>query len=305
MMKLNVKDGCPLCGAPLEQAKLCCAGCGEEIEQADGYGCLTFEPSYQRIYCHACKTAFEPYLCGDVERELLRGVREGLVARSEGRNLSCWPLCSFSGEDADLSPEGCTGIKRISGTDEARILFEVGGHKTVCGMGCLPGIGSRERHEAFEERVREYVCHSGFSADFDGEDFTLSYSDTIAAEAVLVDGVADIQATVEKIIGEAKSRTDAFEQEMVGLDKIVDSLYKETCARILMDVALAAGPLDREQLSIELREVVDSSGYFLEPLAKKLEGLAESLGDCNKEAWGCSVEASCEAWIEAELDAEL
>lgn len=286
---------CPLCGAEPDRASLNCVCCGEKLT-LQKLDLLTGQPSvvqpdreynYEvQVRCEACKGAFPAYLCQAETFEMLKVLRETIMEDSEGRNKDCWPLCSFDGKDADLEPSGCTGIRRIVGVNQDKVLFEVGGHKTVVDSDCLPHSpshdGLTESHrEEFDERARDYVCHSGFAAEHDGDGaWVISFSDVIA---VAFDETPD--ATAAKVYAEAKTRTDAFQKEMAGLDRIMNHLFATGCANIMADVAVATGPNDLEALQADLQDVYGDGDPGTKVLMESILQAARSDKDFTAETW--------------------
>src|SRR5262252_8149868 len=98
---------------------------------------------------------------------LIAAVRQ----RDQGRNQKCWSVLSFGGKDADLDPEGCTGIKAIRWKDEETLLVDVGGHKTV----------AYEGTDAQIEEQWDFLTDAlwGLDADGDGEEITMSFAETL------------------------------------------------------------------------------------------------------------------------------
>jgi len=230
---------CPLCGAAAAKAKLACPCCKQVVVLTRNLELRVHD--IERLHCHACKTSFPTYLIGAEERELIDGVKKALKEQDEGRNQSCWPLVSFGWKDADLDAEGCTGIKRIVDAVEDKLIFEIGGHKTFVSSDCLDTTSEKKR-AAFDEAMREIVCSTGYSAEWTGDDWCVSFSSMVStailrkdSTAGAVDGLAttsepDFAATAIEIIRLAQKACRGFEEEMASADKAANTLYSEMAA---------------------------------------------------------------------------
>lgn len=280
---------CPLCGAEPDRASLNCVCCGDRLT-LQGLDRLTSEPpvvqpdreyNYEvQVRCEACKGAFPAYLCRADGFELLAETRAALQEDSEGRNRDCWPLVSFSGKDADLAPSGCTGIRRIVGVQGDKVLYEVGGHKTVVDSDCLPPC-SEELRELFDERMRDYVCHSGFSAEHDGDGaWMVSFEEVIG---VPLGDTPDVTAAT--VIAEARTRTDAFEKEMEGLDKIANHIYLTVCADAMVEAAVSTGPNDPKALQEALQDVYGDGDPGTKVLMESILQAARGDKDFTEASW--------------------
>jgi len=145
-----------------------------------------------------------------------------LKAMNEGRNESCWPLVSFGWKDADLDPEGCTGIKAIVGADRKTVSLTAGGHKTVCD----PTYESEYNLSKKDAEMYSMVAHSivcdGPSGEWSGDDWSLSDSTTIT-----VNWRGTIKETAGAIIKKAQKAVRSFEESCQMVDKAMDTLYAE------------------------------------------------------------------------------
>lgn len=159
-------------------------------------------------------------------------LEDAVKALNEGRNLDCWPLCSFGWKDADLDPCGCTGIKAIGGdlsTNHPKLTVEVGGHKTVCHPNDWWLDLSDEKRDEFGEIVQELVIDMGGPGEWTGDDWCLYFSDTIKVDPVWdeTDMELDYTKTAEVIVKAARQRCGEWSREMRELDKLVEEVYQE------------------------------------------------------------------------------
>jgi hypothetical protein len=220
---------CPLCGAPIEMAKLACPCCKRELEPQPDPKPHMFDVT--KAYCHACQSTFPSYLLGLEERALIAGVQRALKNQDEGRNSSCWPLVSFGWKHADLDAEGCTGIKKIVDADGDKLVFEIGGHKTFVASDCLD-TDDEEKRAAFDAAMQDVVCSTGYSAEWTGDDWCVSFSNKLFMAIVRkdsVDGMSepDFEEMAKQIILAAEQLCRPFEEAMAAADVVANEIYKE------------------------------------------------------------------------------
>lgn len=152
-----------------------------------------------------------------------------IKAFDEGRNLECWPLCSFGGKDADLDPEGCTGIKEIVEADEDSVWLHVGGHKAIGNPMEWWIDMPRWARFRLEEEVGDLVSCSDFFSDCDCSSFDFSFKEDRLRVDLIIDeetGDYDIAASAKACVGAALLACEAFEQDMRELDRQVDEIYR-------------------------------------------------------------------------------
>jgi hypothetical protein len=137
-------------------------------------------------------------------------VLEALRALDEGRNRDCWPVLSFGGREADLEPDGCTGIQAITGADEGSLTVKIGGHKTVTPR-VLDGTSP------LGELEQEIVCmFSQYPGDWSGEDWSFHTEQEIQvpwSESGDWD-LEDAAATAQAIYDAANAALEPFRQNM-------------------------------------------------------------------------------------------
>jgi hypothetical protein len=158
-------------------------------------------------------------------------IEKSLRERNEGRNLDCWPVCSFGWKDADLDPSGCTGIKSIrcadvAGFEEEIIFVEVGGHKTLCYYSGEEEI-SDEKEQQYHDIQFEVITDmtTGYQVDGDEEEVTVSFTETIRVPWSLDDeGEYDGTATIDAILEAARKACERFEADMVAAHKALNEL---------------------------------------------------------------------------------
>lgn len=156
-----------------------------------------------------------------------------LKAMDEGRNESCWPLVSFGWKDADLDPEGCTGIKAVVGADRKTVSLTVGGHKTVCDptYECEYELTDKDK-EMYSTVAHSIVC-DGPSGEWSGDDWCLHDSMTIT-----VNWRGTIKETAEAIIKKARKAVRSFEESCRMVDKAMDEVYNEIIEKYENEVAV-------------------------------------------------------------------
>lgn len=146
-------------------------------------------------------------------------IEKAIKSLNEGRNLDCWPLCSFGWKDADLEPSGCTGISKIVYLDDYKVSVEVGGHKTFC-----PSESEEEKADEQTELTdiemveQEFINDIGYPGDWSGDDWTLYISPRPIVEVpwIMNDelGEPDYQKTAEAIVAAAHEAVAEFEKTM-------------------------------------------------------------------------------------------
>lgn len=140
-----------------------------------------------------------------------------LRLRSGSRNQRCFPVCSFSGKDADLDPEGCIGIRKITGLSEDDITVEVGGHKTVC----------PPNRQDMADVACELVCGCGYEGEWTGEDWTLHFTEEVTVNYVWSDERSDeenFQDIADRVVIKAGQTCEPFKREMADLHLTIASL---------------------------------------------------------------------------------
>lgn len=194
-------QGCPLCG---DASKTLVCSCCERPFSVEETTALKLKSTENCLFCLTCKQSFPLYLWEDKD---LAGqfalLREALVSRNEGRNLDCWPLGSFGWKHADLDPGGCTGIKRIVGVQEDKLLVEVGGHKVFV----QADEDDEKGMEDFNTYMQELLIDLPYHCDWSGEDWCVSMSDVIQ-----VKWNDDITGMVDAIYAAAKAAVNPFSE---------------------------------------------------------------------------------------------
>ena len=178
--------------------------------------------AWDRHYAAEEAAAIGKFL-GDVEIHL----RE----LDEGRNPNCWPIISFGYKDADLDPEGCTGIKELAGIDaEDRTLVVVGGHKTVSDPDEWFEFGlTPDDLDYAREAVQDYLCGCVANTVERGTDeYVVSFEETIAvAFRDDLDPDTEIGEHAKDIEKAADAACAVFRRAMRSLDEDLNGLYEE------------------------------------------------------------------------------
>jgi len=178
-------------------------------------------------------TTWEGFLRVCEDQEFARIYAKLCVAISEldeGRNtgeLRCFPIASFGGKDADLNPEGCTGIESIAVSDAEDIVVVVSGHKTFC--------PDEDWSEGDTDYAQEIVADCGYHCEWTGDEWVASFKATIkvpwilrSEELALGDKDAeDYAATAAAILEAAQRALSGFSKECADVDAALDNIVKE------------------------------------------------------------------------------
>ena len=148
----------------------------------------------------------------------------------EGRNHECWPILSFGWKDADLNPEGCTGIECVASANEENVTLKVGGHKRVCDPTYESEYDlSDEDKEEFSNVAQEIVNGAPFPGEWEGDDWCLHYSTKIKVEWPAGNPSTKRwkKSIVSRVIKAAKKALKHYREEMALMSDAMDSLWKE------------------------------------------------------------------------------
>lgn len=147
----------------------------------------------------------------------------------EQHSRGCWGLCSFGWKDADLDPEGCTGIDKIVSATEDTVTVEVGGHKTLTSptYECEFDL-SDEDDESFSEWAQSIVCDVAYEGEWTGDDWSLRTRETFEVDWIIDEetGEFDIQTTAKAIVKKAHEVIKPFETAMAEASKDIDEVYR-------------------------------------------------------------------------------
>lgn len=166
------------------------------------------------------------YLINDFTHNLTQ--LTALIARrirskSTGRNHECFPVYSFGGRNADLEPEGCTGIKEIEvsydPTHGRFVTISVGGHKT---FELEPDLEGNEGYQDAAWSIGYPSYRAGIPEDSGGEELTVNFSDGLS-----VDVEPTLEETADAIIHEAEDRCEIFNIDMMGCATEFDQLSNQ------------------------------------------------------------------------------
>ena len=163
--------------------------------------------------------------------EMVAALEEALKAYpDQGRNRECWPLLSFGWKDADLDPEGCTGIRSVLRADDGRATLTISGHKTLCDPTheCEWDL-SKEDEEAWSAVAHEIVCGQAVGeGEWTGSDWSLHWSGEIAVEWPEGEiGEEWKKTAVERVVEAAREALEPFRKDMKELSRQMDLLHEE------------------------------------------------------------------------------
>lgn len=148
---------------------------------------------------------------------------------NHGRNQDCW-LYSFGWKDADLDPEGCTGIGNVISANETCVTLEIGGHKTLCDPVDSGGWDlSVDDEESYTEQVHAIVCDQKVGGgEWDGGDWSFWWKGIITVnwpEGEINDKW--LKTITDEIIEKASQALTPFCKDMARLEIEMDKVYKE------------------------------------------------------------------------------
>lgn len=154
-------------------------------------------------------------------------LEEEIKKLNQGRNLDCWPLCSFGWKDADLDPTGCTGIQELAeGGNEDFFYLKVGGHKAL-----FPHEKTDEEETDTEMSDLDWcehsiVCDFPYRCEWEDDRWAASFSEVVKCEWVYSeeDGDLDIPATAKKAVEECKKVCNKFSKACVETQKQLEQL---------------------------------------------------------------------------------
>jgi hypothetical protein len=158
---------------------------------------------------------------------------EELVKRfkkESNKNERCWPIYSFGWKDADLDPEGCTGIKKITTINDKYVELEIGGHKTLCDPTYEFEFELSEMdEEAYSESAFSIVCDIDYEGYWSGDDWSVYFTDVIRVEWVGFDDelIPKYDEMVEKIKEVAWENIKPFSEQTSDASKAMSELYQE------------------------------------------------------------------------------
>ena len=189
------------------------------------------DPLESMVRCQKCSAEYPLEFLESYTYSILTQLRGALLERNMGRELDCWPLGSFGWKDADLEPEGCTGIRSFSGYEGAELLITVGGHKSFSApvnWDCADeeeGLSDEEFDSLdaeWRDTIFEVCClETCWNMDWDCDEVTVYFEDIVRVE---VPFERNYDVLAEEIIAEAKKATTAFSESMKGLSEQIDEM---------------------------------------------------------------------------------
>ena len=148
---------------------------------------------------------------------------------NEGRNLDCWPIISFGWKDADLDPNGCTGIKSIIAINDEYITLEIGGHKTFCPFEDWDDKYTEEQLEDVSLIEQETINEIPYPGDWSGDDWIIYTEDEIEVAWVLDEATLfpNYEQTAKNIVEEATRELSDFENTMAEYSKYFETIVPD------------------------------------------------------------------------------
>jgi hypothetical protein len=146
-----------------------------------------------------------------------------IIDLNEGRNLKCWPLCSFGWKDADIEATGCTGIDGIERIDFNNVLLGIGGHKMLG----PDEEWTEDEAEAADRRLQTDSArwNGGYDIEWSGDEWVVSFMATVEVPWKLTSGrtraqilnqedEVDFEATARAVVEACRKECDVFENDM-------------------------------------------------------------------------------------------
>ena len=154
---------------------------------------------------------------------------KAMLDLNEGRNLDDYPLISFGGKDADLLPEGCSGIRESTKIDEDHgVTVEVGIHKTYS--------WDEEWTEEQRDIAHECLPHiQGSKSEGDSEGWEMSLTFDVTVPWIWKpDGESeseDIDAMVADCIKRVKAELKPIEEELALADSALTAITADEISK--------------------------------------------------------------------------
>jgi hypothetical protein len=148
-----------------------------------------------------------------------------LIEHNEGRNKECWPLNSFGWKHADLDPEGCCGISKVTAATDETVTVEIGGHKTFCDPAYE--IEDEDKQAQWRSVAQHYIEGAAGNGDWTGEEWVFSFSDEIKIDWVEGEDDTDFPATAQLLIAKAKEACKPYEKNWSEISAALDRVYAD------------------------------------------------------------------------------
>ena len=171
------------------------------------------------VQCKNCFLKYPLSFLTEEYQEILGVVRKALLELNEGRELGCWPLGSFGWKDADLEPEGCTGIAGFIGERHDRLIIAVGGHKSFTRPSTF--VDDEDMGGALDDSLADEIFV--WNVDWDTEDVTVSYNSFIEIP-VPKSGDDGYRKWAEAVVHLAKEEMEDFSSSMVKASALIDKM---------------------------------------------------------------------------------
>lgn len=146
----------------------------------------------------------------------------------QGKRSDAYPLVHFGWKDADLDPEGSTGIEAIVKVTEDDVTLRIGGHKSY-GCDGPENLESDQAIETYREIAQEIISADYLGecsyADYDGWGF--SFNEELTVEWQCNDTDIDYTKTAEMVIEKTKEAVKPMEETWAFIAKALDTLYED------------------------------------------------------------------------------
>jgi len=154
----------------------------------------------------------------DLEAEL----SDTIKARNPGRRRDGF-LCTFSGKDADLLPEGFSGIKApILYINAYAVMIVVSGYKTFCCSGPHHNI------DRMQDVLLDALGDVGDVTSDRDDEYIISFKTKVTVPFVMQGEIYDIGATADAAIERAREVIGPYQESWAAADIEIEKILKET-----------------------------------------------------------------------------
>ena len=174
--------------------------------------------------------AWDEHIAGEDAAEIGRmqdWMEAELKKLSSRHNTECFPICSFGWKEADLSTQGCCGIKlvQMNSYDDWRVT--VSGHKTLCSPteDLEFEISDRDK-ETIDTVAQEIASGCGYPGEWTGDDWCLHFEETFLVPWEEEDSDKELWRNAVAIYDTALKKCRPFEEAMELAHEMMNGLYE-------------------------------------------------------------------------------